>query len=197
MLKPKIRVTKLIITKIQEDRQKIGKSGIELSAEIGKSEGWLSLLENGRIQNITSKDLMNIFKFLHSFTDEEAEQYIEDFMNETKDSLKKKVAIYRYDEENKSSTEDGYKKMIEHIITVFDIIYDKNPEYAFDSIGQFMENLQFDTGFTLALNKIPFDIFEDTDHKIRQQLFDEIGEVVKKYAKKYVKGNNDESEVLE
>jgi len=185
MLKPKIRINKYITSIILEDRQKANKSGVELSKEIGKSESWCSLLENGRMKSVSSKDLINIFKILHSFTDQEAEQYIEDFLNEFQKITQQKVAIYRYDEKNEFLLEENFTDILETIIGLFNSIYDNNSKYAFECLNQFMKNLQFDIGFILALNKIPFNILKDTDHETRKELFDEISNVVKNYFEKY------------
>lgn len=193
MLKPKIMINKIIINKIQQDRSIIGKSGSQLSTDIGKSEGWISLLENERMKTISSKDLIHIFKILKSLNDEEAEKYVLDFLNEAKESIKQDKTIVYYDENDKLQTEENFKIITNQILDFFNIVFNDNKEYAFHTLGRFMENLQSDLGFMFGIISIPFNELEDVDIKVKKKLYAEMGNVVKKYIKEYGKNLEEES----
>jgi len=191
-----IKLTMGIRKKIKEERIKKGLSSIELSKKyLGKSNSYISHIEHEVTKKIKKDDLIKIFKIILGIDDKETiEKYINELISDPIIS-EKEVIIYRYDEDNKSSTKESFKDMLGKITDIFNIIYDNNPEYAFDCVGQYMENLQFDTGFTLALNKIPFnEILKNSDHEIRQQLFNKIGDAIKKHLIEYGKKNNNSSE---
>lgn len=191
-----IKLTMEIRKKIKEERIKKGLSSIELSKKyLGKSNSYISHIEHEVTKKIKKDDLIKIFQIILGIDDRETiEKYINKIMSDPISS-EKEVIIYRYDEDNKSSTKESFKDMLGKIANIFNIVYENDPKYAFDVVGQYMENLQFDTGFTLALNRIPFnEILKDTDHKIRQQLFDEIGDAIKKHLIEYGTKNNNSSE---
>jgi len=64
---------------------------------------------------------------------------------------------------------------------LFNLVFEDNPEYAFNSLGKFMENLTFDTGLMIALIGMPFKKLENTDIKVRKKMFKEMSGIVKKY----------------
>jgi len=183
MLNPKIRVNKYLINKIQEERHKFKKSGADISKNIGKSDGWISLLENERISNITSKDLINIFKYLNSLTEEEAEKYVENFLTERR-QLTKKQGIVFYDENDESFTEEGFNQIVNNITSIFRYAFKEKSEFTYKCLNQFIENLEFDIGFILGLNKISFYNLEETNQETRQDLFNEINDIFIKYKEK-------------
>ncbi len=61
MLKHKITLTTAISNRIVELRKEKGKKSAELANDIGKSSGWVSLLENRKLSTVVSKDLIDLF----------------------------------------------------------------------------------------------------------------------------------------
>lgn len=195
MITDKLKVTKEIKQLIIEERNNKNITGIELSRAMKKSDAWISSLENGRTKTIILKDLIRIIKTLLDCSEEEAEEYLKNKLNklsEEKETTEKNSEIVYYDKENNDNNQKSFKKITDNIQLKFNRAFENNSEYAFASAGEFMDNLQFDIGFTLALIRIPFYLLKDTDTSVRQELFDDINEVVKKYLDKYVVKEDDE-----
>ncbi|MBN7771835.1 hypothetical protein [Clostridium aminobutyricum] len=174
------------------ERTKKGWNKSKLSMEIGKANNFISLIESGTIKSIKKEDFKSIWIALLNLSQEEAEDYIIELINSesqiesnTEDSNKDGEIVY-YDEENNDNNLKSFKKITDNIQFKFDKAFKNNSQYAFASVGNFMENIQFDIGFTLALIRIPFYLLKGTDKSVRQELFNDISDVVKKYLDKYV-----------
>jgi transcriptional regulator with XRE-family HTH domain len=82
MLKDKIVLTDDLKQFIRRTRNKQGVSLMDLEKKTKHSTSWLSQVEGKRIKTIKRKDLIEIFKIILDKTDEEAELYIENYINE-------------------------------------------------------------------------------------------------------------------
>lgn len=195
-MKNKILLIPALSEHITELRKPKGNAS-EVAEKIGKSTGWLSMLENCKLSTVNSKDLINVFAYLLSISNQEAEEYIENFLQEQKQQFKKQEGIIFYDEDDEEYTQEGFKKITDNILHIFNHVFTEEPKFAFFSIGDFMQNLQSDVGFILALNRISFHKLENTDVKIKKQLFKEINEVAKKYIAEYGEKENEEPSKLD
>jgi len=195
MLKEKMKVNQSIRKLISDERIKANKSGTELSGAIGKSDAWISLLENGRIKTINLQDFVNIIITLLDCTKEEAEKYIETELERRnqelqKNSTQKKVNLYSMNEEN-IIDETKFKKVTDNLMEGFEIAFENEPEYTFKNLIILLRNLHADMGFTLGTLGIPFYMLENVDDEVKKQLFKDIGDVVKKYLDEYAEKVDD------
>ncbi|NPV51867.1 MAG: hypothetical protein HPY60_11840 [Candidatus Methanofastidiosum sp.] len=209
-MKDYIELNNYIREQIKMERKKKKINGVKFSKEVlGLSGGYISHLEKGVIKKIERLDLEKIFSNILEISGEELEKYINELIeeskhsdesieqtkiiNETVEPIKDDSIVY-YDKNNKALTKASFKKIIDNITFKFNKSYKKNPEYAFKSLGEFTNNLSFDSGLMLALIGMPFYILKDTDFDIRQKFFDEIGDILIKYIEIYAKENNNSSD---
>lgn len=85
MLNQKIKLNNKIRSFIKKERTEKNLLTSELSQAIGKTQGWLSQLENGRTVNITKVDFIALISYIRKISKEEAESYIEEFLNKEKE----------------------------------------------------------------------------------------------------------------
>jgi len=176
MLKPKVKMTENIRIKIQKERMNKGISGIDLSKQIGKSEGWASLVENGRILTIKSIDLIKVFKILLDRTEEEIEQIISDLLNESKDKTEFDMSFY--DELYKIDEKDFNKEMSTSK-ELFKIAFDKKNEYTIEQLKKFNNNIDTDIGFMLYLIGLPFHKLDTIPVDDKLKILKQIEQIVK------------------
>lgn len=192
MLKHKITLTTSISNRVAELRKEKGDKSAKLAKDIGKSSGWVSLLENGKLNTVLSKDLIVLFAYLLSISNDEAEKYIENLITNDSESTKEHEnndsgENYKVREYNVSINESEYNKLLKDIQKGLKIIFDKtnNKEYVFRNIKRFRNNMHFDLSFMVALNGIPFFALKKVPIKEREALLNEIAELFSKYAEKY------------
>lgn len=197
MLKSKIKITSTIRDIIQELRLKSGKTGVELSTYLGKSEGWCSLVENGRISTIKHKDAIKMFAVLLNASEDEAEKYIVNLITEeaADENSSNKKEKFLYENEYDTSEEDElFEKILENINEGFKFAYGKQKKRTFVYLDTLMHNMHFDLGLMLGITSLPFHELEDVDFKIKKKLFSEIEKIVDKFVKEYGKVEDEEDE---
>ncbi len=185
IMEKKIKVSPEIKKLIIKERNNKNLSGIELSKAMGKSDAWISSLENGRTKTITSTDLIAIIKLLLNISEEDADIYIQQELEKLrKEKEEKKVDQYTIEKNFVNKTE--FNKITKNIIEGFDLAFENVPEYTFKSIAALRKNLHSDIGFTLGFLSIPLYLFEDIDTELKQKLFNEIGDIINKYIDEYL-----------
>ncbi|WMC93213.1 helix-turn-helix domain-containing protein [Kineothrix sp. MB12-C1] len=85
MLNEKIKLNDNIRSFIRKERIDKNLITSDLSEAIGKTQGWLSQLENGRTVNITRADFINLISKIHNIANSEAELYIENYLNKERE----------------------------------------------------------------------------------------------------------------
>lgn len=192
MLKHKVTLTTSISNRIAELRKEKGLKSAILAKDIGKSSGWVSLLENGKLNTVLSKDLIDLFAYLLSVSNDEAEQYIEDLVNKDPENTNENLnndggENYQVKEYSISINDSEYNKLLKDIQKGFKIIFEntKNKENVFRNIKRFRNNMHFDLSFMVALVGIPFFVLKKVPFKERESLLNEIAELFSKYAEKY------------
>ena len=85
MLDKKIKLNDNIRSFIRKERTDKNLITSDLSESIGKTQGWLSQLENGRTVNITKEDFIALISKIHNITNDEAELYIDNFLNKERE----------------------------------------------------------------------------------------------------------------
>ncbi|KNY26352.1 hypothetical protein [Pseudobacteroides cellulosolvens] len=188
MLKPKILINEHIRNRITEERIKSGKSGIAISKDIGKSDAWVSLLENGRILSVKSSDLINLFKELLSINEEESEKYIEDLIKSNSkessisDNNHNKEKLNIYDKPKDLINEDNFKKFVKDINAGLKFAFKNNEEYTFNQVVLFTRNMHFDLGFMLALMSFPYYKLDKLGFEDRQNFLEKVYELIKDFS---------------
>lgn len=193
--------------RIRDIRKSQKIQSVKFSKEVlGKSSAYLSHIENGKINRIPEQDLYRIFNKLLGIEGEELHNYISvmladseavddlsvDTDNIDEDAEPSEKSIVFYDRNNKSFTETGFNKILENIEYIFNQAFKKNPEYTFKSAGELMRNMHSDLGFMLGLMSAPIHLLDKLDLDTKQNLFDEIAEVIKKYLDEYAAAKNDD-----
>ncbi|AEY66618.1 helix-turn-helix transcriptional regulator [Clostridium sp. BNL1100] len=192
MLKHKITLTTSISNRVAELRKEKGLKSAKLATDIGKSSGWVSLLENGKLNTVLSKDLVVLFAYLLSISNDEAEKYIEDLLSKDSESTNENPNSdggenYKVREYNVLINDNEYIKMLKDIQKGFKFIFENasNKEYVFQNIKRFNNNMHFDLSFMVALNGIPFYALKKVPIKEKEVLLNEIAELFSKYVEKY------------
>ena len=196
-----------LLEKIKIERVKKGWNKTELSSKVNKANNYISLIENGTIQNIKIEDLKKLLNIFYGFNNEQSEEFIlnlskddgsvkpQDDLENQIDSDKQKKEIIYYDEEDQSISRINFDKLLDSITKGFNLVYDDNPKFAFSCTGEFMRNLHFDIGFMLALIRIPFYELKETDKEVRQKLYNEISDIVKKSIDEFVQKEESPEEI--
>lgn len=81
MLDDKIVLTNDLKQFIRITREQNGFVLSDFEKKINHSPAWLSQVESNRIKSIKRKDLIDIFKFMLNKSNEDAELYIENYLN--------------------------------------------------------------------------------------------------------------------
>ena len=132
-------------------------SAEEISEEIGKSKGWLSQIENGRLKSISKKDLFKIISIIQECCVEDAEFYLNNYLE--------RVAIERQDNEvSESQSQDISQKqqlsaiffiIRESIYSIYDSLTIDEKNKLLSILDVFNKNINSNFNTTCALLSLP------------------------------------------
>lgn len=132
-------------------------SAEEISVQIGKSKGWLSQIENGRLKSISKSDLFKIISLIKGCFIEDAEYYLNEYLE--------RVAIQQPMEETNEmkSLEISQKQQLsviffiirESIFSIYDSLTIDDKNRLLSTLDIFNKNINTNFNTTCALLSLP------------------------------------------
>lgn len=180
-----IEMTDVIRNKIKSGRKKRRINSVILSKEIGKSEAYISHLENGKIKKVNLYDLKRIIEIVLEIKDAELDRYVNDLIFVSSDNtIINEDSVNLYKRFSKISTEENFKIGIEKINKIFSQM-NKEDNYVYTCISSFLVNLDFDSGFMISLLSLPFHTLKEfTNTSDRESFLFDVLELINKYKNK-------------
>ncbi|WP_019850653.1 helix-turn-helix transcriptional regulator [Desulfitobacterium sp. PCE1] len=194
-----LAITDHIRNVIKNERKKNKIIGTKLGKEIGKSESYISHIENGNIKTIDYEDLKAIFQYILKIDQQQLSDYLEELISNSVKSDFKKTPLHsslkearpnslEYNIYDSAIMEEDFKKILDKIIEGFIVVYQGQQDYTYSSLHSFLKNLRdFDFGFMLGIIRLPFYEMKKLDLSSKQLLFNEISDFVEEYLKEYKK----------
>jgi hypothetical protein len=200
MLPDKIKITKEICSIIKNKREEIGISARDLSMKhLGKSQGFISSLENCRVKYLKRKDILKLFEVLYTTDENTAMQKIQSIINSQNeinpDKLSETISLKNtskalnetnvdgtYDTIEDPTEEITLEKLVDNIKLGFETIYKKKPDFTISTLKRFVVSLHFDFAFMMVILRTPYFALEGLDHDERQKFLNELSDIFKKYA---------------
>lgn len=179
MLQLKLEITEKIIQLISDTRKSKGITANDLSISLGKPKYWLTNIEAKKTKFIAKEDLIKTICELLKKTPNEAESYIDDYLENPQTSDEPK--LFRIDEDKDINYKEEIKKHIKGINEGFEIINKSSiPEKdRADIFSLFNRNMHAELGFMLSLVSLPWFLLKDLDDESKSKLFKEIFEIIK------------------
>ncbi|MDF1496314.1 helix-turn-helix domain-containing protein [Caproiciproducens sp. CPB-2] len=198
MPEAKYKLTSRLSHLLQEVRNKKGISASKLSKDIGNSVSYISALENGNIKSMKESDFINIVKILYDINnDDEAKQKIQnlianseddsdvssisDLENEEDSNIPSQENIKTYKTIDTIDNQKEFKRLIKIMNSGFTEVFKHDSKFAERELKSFIRSMRFDLGFMMAIIGIPFFTLSKLNHDERQNLYDEVSDVFKKY----------------
>lgn len=199
MITNKIGITRSLRLLIKNKRNERKITGAELSNIINQKASYISALENGRIKNLSSENLIILIKFLFDCDDTNAKSILENNLQKSdhinpmlennldlnlKNDLKKShsdnIKTYKPIEDH---TEDiTVDDLMDNIKEGFKIFYKKDPDFTMSTLKRFTASFHFDIGFMMVILRTPYFALKGLDHDKRQGFLNDLSDIFNKYA---------------
>ena len=198
MLSNKIEITEEIRTIIKNKREEKKIPARDLSMKyLGKSQGYISSLENGRVKFLKRNDIIKIFEILYNINEELASTKIINIVNSSKKSdinLSKDVNFEKTLKPLNDSNIQSYEtiedpinqetggNLVDNLKLGFETVYKKRPDFTISTLKRFVVSFHFDLAFMMVILRTPYFALEELNHDERQSFLNEFSEIFKKYA---------------
>ena len=145
MLDKKIRLNNAIRNFISEERKFAKKNNPDMTAdgisiEIGRTQSWLSQVENGRLKSVKTNDLIKVFSVIRDVDYQNAKKYLDDEICYINAKIKNGII----DENGKIISHSKYLFFIQirgHLLHATDLFNDAFSQLLEDSVDDIRLNL--------------------------------------------------------
>ncbi|MDR3627131.1 MAG: hypothetical protein P4L45_09870 [Ignavibacteriaceae bacterium] len=145
-----------------------------------RAPSYISLIESGKIANISRDDLIHIFKILFNLNDIEAETKIEEVLKKSDDIDLSQDEIIKhkfisYDEIDKYVDKDKFNSDLQIVSKYFKVYFKQNPKNAFIASNHMAHYFDDDPGFMMSLFlNLPLDLLNKATIDQKQELLNNV-----------------------
>ena len=217
MLPAKIKITDQILHKLKTARIEKRIPAGSLSRAINRDDSYISSLELGRLQSISSVDLVAIIRTLFSISGEEAIAKATDFIGMVQNKDDTPPDSYRWAATQYNSIDDAMSvnestpvyhrelkadyyetelinDMLDNLTSLISEFYKKDPKEAVFALNSFVKTMQFDPDFTMGVMGLPFFSLKALSNDERMEALPDIAAVIKRLSKKEAAWTEDPAE---
>ena len=154
---------------------------VDLSIKIGKSAGWLSFVENGKIESILYEDLLSLFMNLLNPSEGSAETYIEGLYTNIEKNRKENELYYYKNPNDFFDCISVAEKIHNHLYRIINTS-DKKLHKVLSSFSRIDKNFSIEPTFTLEIISLPIFRLSVLDVKKKQEFLYALNDLIKDYS---------------